>query len=323
MSLPALELRGVVKRYGDVLAVDGLSFSVPEGATFGFIGPNGAGKTTTFSVIGGFLQADAGEVLVRGVPLPFGAPRVGHLVLLPQDADLPRRARVRDELAYLGELGGLSRAEARTRAERAIAALGLEKLALRRTEALSHGERRKVGIAQTLLGDRELLLLDEPTAGLDPQAAAELRRLLEEVSASRTVIISSHNLAELEALCTHAAMIRKGRLVVSDAMSALKQEGRLASIELTRSVSDPATFERTISAETPGVERATFSADGLGLELVLSAIDDAEADRVLSLVLGRLLASGAMVRSVNRGKSLEARFMEELATPGTGGGPAG
>lgn len=313
MSVPALELRGVVKRYRDVLAVDGLSFSVPEGATFGFIGPNGAGKTTTFSVIGGFLRPDAGEILVRGVPLPFGAPRVGHLVLLPQDAELPRRARVREELCYLGELGGHTRLEARRRAERALHALGLEKLADRRTEALSHGERRKVGIAQTLLGDREILLLDEPTAGLDPQAAAELRSLLREVSSTRTVVISSHNLAELEALCTHAAMIRKGRLVVSDAMSALKQEGRLAGIELTHEVADPSEFARRVVAEITGVERATFAADGLQLELVLAAADDAEADRILSEVLAQLLAGGGMVRSVNRGKSLEARFMEEVA----------
>ncbi len=321
MSIPALEIRGLVKRYGSVLAVDGLSFSVPEGATFGFIGPNGAGKTTTFSVIGGFLQPDAGEVLVRGVSLSFGAPRVGHLVLLPQDADLPKRARVRDELRFLGELGGLSAAEARVRTDQAIASLGLDKLASRRIEALSHGERRKVGIAQTLLQDRELLLLDEPTAGLDPKAAAELRSLLQEISAKRTVIISSHNLAELEALCTHAAMIQKGKLVVSDVMSALKQEGQLATVELTRPVSGAIEFARDLPAMIIGVERATFAADGLGLELVFRATDDAEADRILSEVLAKLLASGAMVRSVNRGKSLEARFMEEVRSSSSA--PAG
>ncbi|MEM7678189.1 MAG: ABC transporter ATP-binding protein, partial [Myxococcota bacterium] len=192
--MAAIELNRVTKRFGRVEAVKNLTLSVPEGSLFGLIGPNGAGKTTTFGLLSGFLQPTEGQVFVRGQQLRPGRPPVGQVLALPQDAGLPGRQRVAGCLVHLGRLGGLSAADARVSAARALERVGLADLAERRVNQLSHGQRRRVGIASTLVGRDEVIVLDEPTAGLDPRTALELRSLIKELHADRTVVLSSHDL---------------------------------------------------------------------------------------------------------------------------------
>ncbi|MCC7382573.1 MAG: ABC transporter ATP-binding protein [Deltaproteobacteria bacterium] len=307
----ALELQGLTKRFGGNVAVDALALSVPEGSLFGLIGPNGAGKTTTFSLIAGFLRADSGEIRVRGEILRAGRPRNGQALVLPQDASLPPRVGALDALVMLARLGGLDRARAVERGRRALERLGLGAVANKAIGILSHGQRRRVAIAQALLGDREVILLDEPTAGLDPLAAAELRELIKDLHQERTIVLSSHNLAEVEALCDHAAILDRGRLVSIGSMDELRGASSLARLELS---SPPADLEGLLAAlrGIPGVRQASrVDAEPSAIALELSDDGRGSADRAASEVLRRLLELGVQIRSMERGKSLEQRFLEE------------
>ncbi len=305
----ALELIDITKVFGKTRAVDGLTLSVPEGSLFGLIGPNGAGKTTTFGLIAGFLRATSGALRVRGRELVAGQPRVGNIVALPQDAELPRRQTATEALVVLGQLGGLSRAEARTRAGKALERVGISDLANKRVGLMSHGQRRRVQIAQTLLGAREIILLDEPTAGLDPLAAAELRALVRSLAGERTIVLSSHNLAEVEQLCDRAAIIAKGKLVSAGTMDELRRAGALVRVLLAEVPAQGFDAVLGIVRGIAGVRSARPATDdprAIDLEVA-----DEGADTTASEVLKELLGKGVLIRGVERGKSLEARFLEE------------
>lgn len=308
----ALELRAVTKLYGRIRAVHALTFEVPEGSLFGLIGPNGAGKTTTFGLLSGFLHPTKGEVLVRGQRLGPGQPPVGHVLALPQDANLPDRMKVLDVLVMLGRLGGLGADDATARARVALARVGLAELSERKVGALSHGQRRRVGIAQTLIGDGEVILLDEPTAGLDARSGAELRQLIEELRGERTIVLSSHNLQEVEALCDRAAIIDKGQLVAIGTMDELKSSSTLVRVVLAKALalSEAPAIMAAVRA-LPGVQQATLGEDTAAIELELGGEKDGD---ITSAVLRALLERGVAVGGVDRGKSLEQRFLEETRT---------
>ena len=196
MSAPALALAGVHKRFGSVHALRGVDLRVPRGSIFALIGPNGAGKTTLFSVVCGFLRADQGQVAVLDGP-PDPARFKGRLGALPQDAMLGRELTVREHAVFLARLQGMSKETAVREAERVLAIVDLGELAGRRAGTLSHGQVKRVGVAQAFLGDPELILLDEPTAGLDPRHAHDLREAIRNHRGQRTIVVSSHNLQEL------------------------------------------------------------------------------------------------------------------------------
>lgn len=305
----AVELIRTTKFYGKtVRALHELSLEVPEGSLYGLIGPNGAGKTTTFSLLCGFLRPTSGEIKVRGQTLTPGAPPVGRILALPQDAALPDRSRVIDALVLLSRLTGRTKAEAWQRGMRALERVGLADLATRRINALSHGQRRRVGIAQTLIGDDEVIILDEPTSGLDPRTAAELRALIQELHQDRTIILSTHNLAEIEALCTHAAIMDRGELIEAGTMDQIRQTGARLVVTLAKpldAIDEVVTALGSIStvAEVRAAETKTMIEIGVG--------DEKDVDDVTSQALKLVLEKGGAVKGVERGKSLEQRFMEE------------
>ncbi|MFO0727033.1 MAG: ABC transporter ATP-binding protein [Myxococcota bacterium] len=308
MSGLAIEVKGLHKSYGRVHAVAGLDLAVPEGSLFGLIGPNGAGKTTTFSLLAGFLRPDAGEIQVRGQVLRPGVPRVGHLIALPQDAALPGHQTAIASLVELGRLGGLDKQSATRRAEDALMRLGLADLAQKKVGALSHGQRRRVAIAQTLLGEREVILLDEPTAGLDPIVAAELRSLVKSLSGERTIILSSHNLLEVEAICDHAAIIARGTLVSSGTMESLRRSSNIVRVLLVAAPPEPAVVLEAVKKQA-GVNDASFLPEDA--KILALDVADAGADAAVNGVLGVLLGMGVGIKSVERGQSLEQRFIED------------
>ncbi len=309
----ALELRGVTKRFGRIVAVDGLSLSVPEGSLFGLIGPNGAGKTTTFSLLAGFLRADAGEVLVRGEVLPAGVPRAGKLVALPQDASLPPRLRSLDCLVMLGRLGGLDGRTARCRAERTLDRLGVGgSIAGQRIGELSHGQRRRLQIAQTLLGEGEVILFDEPTSGLDSIAAAELRALIKDLRGERTIVLSSHNLAEVEAVCDRSAILAKGRLVSVGTMDELRRSTSRVRLLLVQAPGDPEGALKMLRAIDGVQSAARDPRDPRAIDLELADDGLGGADVVANEILKQLIMRGVGIRSIERGQSLEQRFLEEV-----------
>lgn len=303
----AIQLIGVSKRYGSVQAVQQLDLEIPEGSLYGLIGPNGAGKTTTFGMLSGFLRPTTGEVRVRGHLLTTTRPPVGHVLALPQDAALPDGKRVTEVLVHLARLQGMKTEEARAKAQDALAKVGLGDLGDRKVKALSHGQRRRVGIAQTLIGGNEVILFDEPTAGLDPRTALELGALIKSLHADRTIVLSSHNLAEVESLCTHAAILDKGRLVAAGTMDEIKGTGQLLFVNVAKAVDDVDAIVAalagiaTVGKVTPSPEKDRFAVE---------CTDTEKVDEVTNAVLQVLIAKGAAVKGVERGKRLEERFME-------------
>jgi len=219
-----LELKDLARRYGDVVALDGISFTVEAGQMFGFVGPNGAGKTTTMRIVLGVLTPDRGEVLFRGRPVDFETrTRFGYM---PEERGLYPKMRVRDQLVYLGRLHGVGAADAVSAADRWIERLGLGDRAGDRVEQLSLGNQQRVQLAAAMVHDPDLLVLDEPFSGLDPVGVDVLSGVLADYAAGGVpVVFSSHQLDLVERLCEAVAIIKDGRLVASGRVEDLRDRG--------------------------------------------------------------------------------------------------
>jgi len=220
-----LELEGLTRRFGDVLALDDLSFSVAPGRTLGFVGPNGAGKTTAMRIVLGVLAADAGTV--RWNERPIDAATRARFGYMPEERGLYPKMRVREQLVYFARLHGLSPDAAAGAADRWIERLGLATRAGDRVETLSLGNQQRVQLGVALVHDPEVLVLDEPFSGLDPTGVDVMSGVLRERSAAGVpVVFSSHQLELVERLCDDVAIIKDGRLVASGAVEELRERGR-------------------------------------------------------------------------------------------------
>ena len=219
-----IEAQSLVRRYGDFTAVDGISFAVGEGEIVGMLGPNGAGKTTTIRMITGFLPPTAGKVTVAGKDL-FESPRearrqVGYL---PETVALYNEMRVEEYLAYRARLEGLSRAEAREAIGNAVERCLLTDVRSQILGTLSKGFRQRVGLATAILHRPKVLVLDEPTVGLDPKQIIAIRELIRELGRERTLLLSTHILPEVELLCHRVMIIDKGRIVAEGTPESLRE----------------------------------------------------------------------------------------------------
>jgi ABC-2 type transport system ATP-binding protein len=222
MAERVLEVDRLSKRYGDVVALQDLSFQVRAGELFGFVGSNGAGKTTTMRIIMGVLGADAGAVRWAGVPLTFATRR--HIGYMPEERGLYPKMRVLEQLVYLAELHGTPSDEARRNAARWLERLGLATRASDEVQALSHGNQQRVQLAAALVAGPEILILDEPFAGLDPLAVDVMSAVLrDEARAGIPVLFSSHQLELVEQLCDRVGIIRHGRMVAVGTVDELRQ----------------------------------------------------------------------------------------------------
>jgi ABC-2 type transport system ATP-binding protein len=219
-----LEVIELSRRYGDVVALDNLSFSVEPGQLFGFVGPNGAGKTTTMRIILGVLEPDGGEVRWRGEPVDLETrARFGYM---PEERGLYPKMRVHDQLAYFASLHGLSRAEAETAAAGWLEKLGIADRAGDRVESLSLGNQQRVQLGAALVHGPELLVLDEPFSGLDPVGVDVLSGVLRELAGEGVpVVFSSHQLELVERLCESVAIVKDGRLVAAGRVEELREQG--------------------------------------------------------------------------------------------------
>jgi ABC-2 type transport system ATP-binding protein len=226
-----LELDGLTRRYGDVVALDDLSFTVGEGQMFGFVGPNGAGKTTAMRIILGVLEPDAGEVRWRGRPMDEATRRrAGYM---PEECGLYPKMRVRDQLEYFAQLHGLTPARARQSTAHWMERLGVADRAGDRVEALSLGNQQRVQLAAALVHGPELLVLDEPFSGLDPVGVDVLAAVLADQAATGVpVLFSSHQLELVERLCEAVAIINRGRLVAAGRVADLRAAGHQRRFEL-------------------------------------------------------------------------------------------
>ncbi|MCI9322812.1 MAG: ATP-binding cassette domain-containing protein [Lachnospiraceae bacterium] len=219
-----IEVTDLTKRYGDHLAVDHLSFKVEKGQIYGFLGPNGAGKSTTMNIITGYLAASGGTVTIDGHDVqqePEEAKKcVGYL---PEMPPLYLDMTVEEYLRFAAELKKVPRAERMGQVEQVMEMTRITDMRGRLIKNLSKGYRQRVGLAQALLGSPEVLILDEPSVGLDPKQIIEIRDLIRELGKSHTIILSSHILSEVSAVCDHVMIISHGRLVASDSPEGLQR----------------------------------------------------------------------------------------------------
>ena len=212
-----IEVRHLTKRYGDTLAVDDLNFTIEKGRIYGFLGPNGAGKSTTMNIITGYLASTDGSVTINGYDIledtEAAKKNIGYLPELPP---LYFDMTVKEYLAFAAELKKIPKAERKNQITRVCATTKLDAVQNRLIKNLSKGYKQRVGLAQALLGDPEVLILDEPMVGLDPKQIIEIRELIRELAKEHTVILSSHILAEIQEVCDYIMIISKGKLVASD-----------------------------------------------------------------------------------------------------------
>lgn len=212
-----IEVKNLVKKYGEHIAVDDLSFTVEKGQIYGFLGPNGAGKTTTMNIMTGYIAATQGEVIINGHDI-YDEPEEAKKCIgyLPEIPPLYTDMKVYEYLLFCAELKGIAKDKRIEQMEEVIKLTKLEEVEGRLIKNISKGYKQRVGLAQALLGFPEIIILDEPTVGLDPKQIIEIRDLIKSLSQSHTVILSSHILQEVSAVCDHIMIINHGKLIASD-----------------------------------------------------------------------------------------------------------
>ncbi len=262
-----IETRELSKRYGRITAVDAVSFTVGTGEVLGFLGPNGAGKSTTMRMLAGFLAPSGGSASVCGHDVagdPLAARRA--LGYLPEGAPSYGEMRVQSFLAFIADAHRLEPAQRRRRLDEVIARLALESVLSQRIDTLSKGFRRRVALAAAILHDPPALLLDEPTDGLDPNQKHDVRQLIRDMSRDRTIVISTHILEEVQALCTRAIVIARGKLLADATPAELERRSR---------------YHGAVSLQVGDTVTARSALDGL--QGVAAVEVDGDDDRLLVL----------------------------------------
>lgn len=228
--MPMIEVQNLTKRYRDRVAIDSLNFSVEPGEILGFLGPNGAGKSTTMKILTGFVPPSEGKAKIDGFDVfehPLEAKkRIGYL---PETPPLYPEMTVRGYLLFVGRLKGLSGQTLKSEIDRVAAATGITSEVSRLIGALSKGYQHRVGLAQAMLGSPPLMILDEPTEGLDPRQRTEILDLIKSLSGKQTIVLSTHILSEVEAIAQKVLIIHRGKIAAYDTLAAVAgQEGLLA-----------------------------------------------------------------------------------------------
>ena len=248
-----IEINHLVKKYGEHVAVDDLTLTVEPGKIYGFLGPNGAGKSTTMNMITGYLGATSGEVKINGHDI-FADPQeakkcVGYL---PEIPPLYTEMTVREYLDFVAELKGLDKKVRKTQTEEIMELTHTKEVSERLIRNLSKGYRQRVGFAQAIMGYPDVIILDEPTVGLDPKQIIEVRELIKELGKKHTVILSSHILTEISAVCDHVFILSKGKLVASDSTEHLLERMSGAQ-EIALLVKEKEQRMEELLKELPGV----------------------------------------------------------------------
>jgi ABC-2 type transport system ATP-binding protein len=245
-----IDCQGLTKEYGRLRAVDDLSFRVEPGEVLGFLGPNGAGKTTTMRIVAGFLPATSGRVLVCGANVetePTKAKRrIGYL---PEGAPSYPEMTPRSFLEFIAEVRGIPAADRRKRLEEVYALLHLDRVLDQSIDTLSKGYKRRVGLAQAIVHDPDVLILDEPTDGLDPNQKHEVRELIGRMSRNKIIVISTHLLEEVEAVCNRAVIIAHGKILADDTPRGLEARSR---------------FHNAVSVKLANAEHLSTARDAIG-----------------------------------------------------------
>ncbi|WP_437727283.1 ABC transporter ATP-binding protein [Sorangium sp. So ce861] len=313
-----IEVEHLSKSYGAHLAVSDLSFRVSQGEIVGFLGPNGAGKSTTLRILAGFLGATSGRVRVAGHDIAEEPMRArASLGYMPETSPLYPEMRVSEYLAFRAELKLVPRRARREAVARALRDARVEDVASVMIGHLSKGYRQRVGLADALVGDPPLLILDEPTAGLDPNQIREVRALVRRLGRDRTVLLSTHILSEVEATCTRAVVIARGRLVAEGSIDELRAMRRASGVRVAvRGAADAALAAARGAA---GVRSAEAEAAGDAARLTVEFDAGADPGEATERLVSALVGAGLGVRElVPHAPSLEQVFSELTAQGGAG-----
>lgn len=282
-----IEVRNLTKRYGRTLALDNVSFDVARGEIVGFLGPNGAGKTTAMRILSTYLPATGGSATIAGLDVFTDSLAVRQQIgYLPENTPLYEDLRVTEYLTYRGRLRGLSGRRLRKRMFEMMAVCGLEDVRDQIIRRLSKGYRQRVGLADSLLHNPPLLILDEPTIGLDPNQIRQIREFIKSLGQRHTVLLSTHILSEVEMICDRVLIIRRGRIVAADRTAnllALMKAGRRVVLEVQ---GEPESIVARLR-EVPGVESVTIEGAGEWSRCVCSCAGDTDVRPAVSALVAR------------------------------------
>ena len=305
-----IEVQDLVKRYGDHVAVDHLSFKVEEGQIFGFLGPNGAGKTTTMNIMTGYIGPTEGKVVINGHNIleePELAKRaIGYL---PEQPPLYTDMTPREYLEFAAELKGLDPSELQASVDKVIELTKIDDVQDRLIRNLSKGYRQRVGLAQAILGLPEILILDEPTVGLDPKQIHEIRELIRSLSKEHTIILSSHILSEVQEVCDHVMIIHHGKLIAAGTPKELEEQMRGSATELLVKSDNPDAVKDVLKS-VDGVKSVTGTMTAVQNELsvIIEPVDNRDLREDIFYACSKADCPLLMMRP--SGVSLENIFLQ-------------
>lgn len=220
-----IEVKNITKKYGNVTAVDNINFKIEEGEIIGLLGPNGAGKSTTMNMITGYIEPTEGEILVKGYDISKKPKKAkAQIGYMPEGVPLYSDLTVKEFVTYMAELKKVNRKERKEKVEKIIEQTGLKDVENKLTRNLSRGYKQRVSMAGALVGEPKILILDEPTVGLDPKQITEIRELIRELGKTHTIILSSHILSEVSQICNKVIIINKGKIVAIDTPENLEKK---------------------------------------------------------------------------------------------------
>ncbi|MCX7788466.1 MAG: ABC transporter ATP-binding protein [Spirochaetes bacterium] len=304
-----IEAKDLVKRYGPHTAVDHATFKIERGEIVGFLGPNGAGKTTTMNMLTGYLSSTEGTVTVDGMnilehPLEVKK-RIGYL---PENPPLYPEMTVREYLQFAGEIKKVPKQELGKRIDEVMHTVGITDVAGRLVKNLSKGYKQRVGLAQAMIGKPDILILDEPTAGLDPKQILEIRSLIKDLGKTHTVILSSHILPEVSAVCRRVLIINQGKIVADDTPENLAKR-LLGGSQLQLRVDGSVQQVEEVLRKIPTVKNLSFkeSQEPGTVELIVESDKDKDIRRDISKALGSAGLPILMMRSLDM--TLEEIFL--------------
>lgn len=306
-----IEVRGLTKSYGDRLAISNLNFSVAKGEVVGFLGPNGAGKSTTMKIITGYMAPTSGSVTVAGHDVfeePVEVKR--HIGYLPETPPVYGDMKIEDYLAFVARLKGVSNSEVKKAVSRALEKTSLLDVSSRLIQNLSKGYKQRVGLAQALVSNPEILILDEPTVGLDPKQVQEVRRLIQELRGHHTIVLSTHILPEVQASCQRIIIINRGEIIAEDSLDGLsKRMGgrRRLTIRLRRSQDQ---IQQSLES-FPGV--MSVAREGSDIFVETDGAEDT-SEKIASHVVER---GGGLLELRSEGMNLEDIFIQLTSTEST------
>ena len=306
-----IEIEHLTKRYGGHTAVSDLSFTVDSGQIYGFLGPNGAGKSTTMNIMTGCLSATEGAVRIDGHDI-FEEPEQAKRLIgyLPEQPPLYMNETPEEYLRFVGEAKGLRGAELERQIDEVIRQTGIEGVTRRRISALSKGYKQRVGIAQALLGNPRVIILDEPTVGLDPIQIIEIRDLIKELGQTHTVIFSSHILSEVQTICDQIFMIAKGKLVAFDTPENLEQH-LLTPNEVILTTDTPASEVRTLLEGISNITELSLEEPDSGLVTARIKTGLSDVYQLSRAVFSAFAASGhTLLELAVKKANLEDIFLE-------------